>query len=89
VPTDTWIFPLLLSYDKTDPTAFRHIACPEPFEPCYPAGYNETYTLTHHLREKINAQVDAAGTLRIWQQAATDTCEPAVVNCGGSTGGGA
>jgi hypothetical protein len=89
VPSDTWIFPLLLSYDKTDPTAFPHVACPEPSEACYPAGYNETYTLTHHWRERINAQIDAAGVLRIWQQAATDTCEPAVVNCGGSTGGGA
>jgi hypothetical protein len=89
VPSDTWIFPLLLSYDKTDPTAFRHIACPLPSETCYPAGYNETYTLTHHWRERINAQIDAAGALRIWQQAATDTCEPAVVGCGSSTGGGA
>jgi hypothetical protein len=80
VPSDTWIFPLLLSYDKTE-QAFR--VGPEPtFE-------SETYTLTHHWRERTNAQLDAAGGLRIWQQAATDTCEPAVVNCGGSTGGGA
>jgi hypothetical protein len=89
VPSDTWIFPLLLSYDQTNPNAFRHIACPEPSEACYPAGYNETYTETYHSREKINAQIDAAGGLRIWQQAATETCEPAVVGCGFSTGGGA
>jgi hypothetical protein len=80
VPSDTWIFPLLLSYDKTE-SAFR--VGPEPtFIP-------ETYVLTHHLRERTNAQIDAAGALRIWQQAATDTCEPVVVGCGFSTGGGA
>jgi hypothetical protein len=89
VPSDTWIFPLLLSYDQSNPNAFRHIACPLPSESCYPAGYNETYTETYHSREKINAQIDAAGGLRIWQQAATQTCEPAVVGCGFSTGGGA
>jgi hypothetical protein len=89
VPSDTWIFPMLLSYDKTDPTYFRHVACPSPSEPCYPAGYNETYTVTLHSREKINAQIDVAGALRIWQQAATETCEPAVVGCGFSVGGGA
>jgi hypothetical protein len=89
VPSDTWIFPLLLSYDKTDPTYFRHIACPSPSEACYPAGYNETYTVTLHWRERTNAQIDAAGGLRIFQQAATETCEPAVVGCGISTGGGA
>jgi hypothetical protein len=89
VPSDTWIFPLLLSYDKTDPTYFRHIACPSPSETCYPGGYNETYTMTLHWRERTNAQIDAAGGLRIWQQAATETCEPAVVGCGISTGGGA
>ena len=89
VPSDTWIFPLLLSYDKTDPTYWRHIACPSPSETCYPTGYNETYTMTFHSRERTNAQIDAAGALRIWQQAATTTCEPAVVGCGSSTGGGA
>ncbi|HWX88450.1 MAG TPA: hypothetical protein VNX67_09760 [Solirubrobacteraceae bacterium] len=88
VPSDTWIFPLLLSYDQTNPNAFRHIVCPLPSESCYP-GYNETYTEIYHSREKINAQIDAAGGLRIWQQAATQTCEPAVVGCGFSTGGGA
>jgi hypothetical protein len=62
---------------------------PSPSEPCYPAGYDETYTVTLHWRERINAQIDAAGGLRIWQQAATETCEPAVVGCGISVGGGA
>jgi hypothetical protein len=80
VPSDTWIFPLLLSYDKTE-QAFR-VGPPPTFE-------SETYTLIHHWRERTNAQIAAAGGLRIWQEAATDTCEPAVVGCGGSTGGGA
>jgi hypothetical protein len=89
VPSDTWIFPLLVSYDQTNPNAFRHIACPLPSESCYPGGYNETYTETYHSRERINAQIDASGALRIWVQAATQTCEPAVVGCGFSVGGGA
>jgi hypothetical protein len=78
VPTDTWIFPLLLSYDQSY-LAHRPGPGSEP----------ETYPVTLHLREKINAQIDAAGGLRIWQQAATETCEPAVVGCGFSVGGGA
>ena len=88
VPSDTWIFPLLVSYDQTNPNAFRHIVCPLQSESCYP-GYNETYTETYHSREKLNAQIDVSGALRIWQQAATETCEPEVVGCGFSTGGGA
>jgi hypothetical protein len=80
VPSDTWIFPLLLSYDQTYQA---HSVGPPP-------TYEEsTYTVTLHWRERINAQIDAAGGLRIWQQAATETCEPAVVGCGISTGGGA
>jgi hypothetical protein len=80
VPSDTWIFPLLLSYDKTE-QAFR-VGPPPTFE-------SETYTLTLHWRERTNAQLDATGALRIWVQAATETCEPAVVGCGISFGGGA
>jgi hypothetical protein len=69
-----------LSYDNTE-QAFR--VGPGPtFE-------SETYTLTLHWRERTNAQIDAAGTLRIWVQAATETCEPAVAGCGISFGGGA
>jgi hypothetical protein len=80
VPSDTWIFPLLLSYDQS----YRaHRVGPGP------TYESDTYTVTLHLREKINAQIDAAGGLRIWQQAATETCEPAVVGCGFSVGGGA
>jgi hypothetical protein len=80
VPSDTWIFPLLLSYDQTY-QAYR--VGPGP------TYESETYTVTLHLREKINAQIDVAGALRIWQQAATETCEPAVVGCGFNVGGGA
>jgi hypothetical protein len=76
VPSDTWIFPLLVSYDKTE--SAHRFGPPE-----------EQYTLTRHTRERTNAQIDAAGALRIWVQAVTETCEPALVNCGISFGGGA
>jgi hypothetical protein len=88
VPSDTWIFPLLLSYDKTA-QLFRHISCPLPSESCYPAGYNETYTMTYHWREKTNAQLAASGTWSLSVQAFTETCEPVLANCGVSMGGGA
>jgi hypothetical protein len=80
VPSDTWIFPLLLSYDKTEPAT--RVGPPPTFE-------SEPYTLTRHTRERTNAQIDASGALRIWVQAATETCEPALAGCGTSFGGGA
>jgi hypothetical protein len=80
VPSDTWIFPLLVSYDKTEPRI--RVGPPPLFE-------SEPYTLTLHWRERTNAQIDASGALRIWVQAATETCEPALAGCGISFGGGA
>jgi hypothetical protein len=80
VPSDTWIFPLLLSYDKTE----SRVRVGPP-----PTFVSETYTLTLHWREKTNAQIDASGALRIFVQAFTETCEPALAGCGVSSGGGA
>jgi hypothetical protein len=80
VPSDTWIFPLLVSYDKTEPR--NRVGPPPLFE-------SEPYTLTLHWRERTNAQIDASGALRIWVQAATETCEPELAGCGVSFGGGA
>jgi hypothetical protein len=80
VPSDTWIFPLLLSYDKTEQ---RVRVGP------FPTFVSETYTLTLHWRERTNAQIDASGALRIFVQAFTETCEPVLAGCGVSSGGGA
>jgi hypothetical protein len=88
VPSDTWIFPLLLSYNKTAQLT-RYIRCPLASEPCYPGGYNEPYTMTYHWRERTNAQLDASGTWTLHIQASTETCEPVLANCGVSWGGGA
>jgi hypothetical protein len=80
VASDTWIFPLLLSYDKTE----QRVRVGPP-----PTYVSEPYTLTLHWREKTNAQLDASGTLTLHIQAATETCEPVLANCGISWGGGA
>ena len=80
VPSDTWIFPLLLGFDKTE----QRVRVGPP-----PTYVSEPYTLTLHWRERTNAQRDASGTLTLHVQAFTETCEPVLANCGVSMGGGA
>jgi hypothetical protein len=54
VPSDTWIFPLVVGYDE--PVKIGHFALCPPEEPfCPPVWVTET--VTSHWTEKENAQL--------------------------------
>jgi hypothetical protein len=85
VPSDTWIFPLLLSYDE--PVQRGQYVQKEP-----PFGPLEWVTETEHYftRERANALLDNKGTWTLWFQASSTTCEPVLPTyCNTSVGGGA
>jgi hypothetical protein len=86
VPSDTWIFPLLVSYDELAQKG-HYAPCPpaEPF--CPPVWVTETQT--YHQREKTNAQLDHTGAWAFFFVASSTTCEPVIAACPGSVGGGA
>jgi hypothetical protein len=86
VPSDTWIFPLLLSYDE--PVQFSHYAACPPSEPfCPPTLVTETET--YRWRERTKVQLDHTGAWAFFFAGSSTTCEPAIVACPGPVGGGA
>jgi hypothetical protein len=87
VPSDTWIFPLLLSYDA--PVQTGHF---EPCPPTEPFCVEKWVTETEHYysRVKTNAQLANTGVWTLSFQASSTTCEPVLPTyCNTSVGGGA
>ena len=78
VPSDTWIYPLLYSYDQAN-----QIICSVATSYCTPgSGAQFTYyTETTHWRAKSNAQLDSAGQWVLRGQAASTTCDPDPIAC--------
>jgi hypothetical protein len=74
VPSDTWIFPVLVRFDQ-------------PYE--IPLLYGGAETGIQHTREKIKAQFDHSGAWALFFAGSSTTCEPAVASCPGELGGGA
>jgi hypothetical protein len=74
VPSDTWIFPLLVSFDVRSEITLL---------------YGGTQTDIQHTREKIKAQYDHTGAWALFTVGSSTTCEPVIASCPGETGGGA
>ncbi len=74
VPSDTWIFPVLVSFDVRTETTLL---------------YGGTEVDIQHTREKIKAQLDHSGAWAFFTAGSSTTCEPVIVSCPGETGGGA
>jgi hypothetical protein len=83
VASDTWIFPLLVSYDE--PVTHGHYVQKEPFGPLEWVTEIETY----HQREKSNATFDHAGAWAFFFAGSSTTCTPEIVACPGPLSGGA
>ena len=74
VPSDTWIFPVLVSFDVRSEITLL---------------YGGTEIEIQHTREKIKAQFDHTGAWAFFTAGSSTTCEPAIASCPGETGGGA
>jgi hypothetical protein len=74
VPSDTWIFPVLVSFDVRSEITLL---------------YGGTETEIQHTREKIKAQFDHTGAWALFTAGSSTTCEPVIASCPGESGGGA
>jgi hypothetical protein len=78
VPSDTWIFPLVVGYDELVQKS-HYAPCP-PSEPvCVEQLVTETET--YHWTEKENAQLAHSGAWSFYLVTANATCEPAIASC--------
>jgi hypothetical protein len=78
VPSDTWIFPLLVGYDELVQKG-HYSLCPPEKPVCPPVWVSETET--HHWTEKERAQLAASGEWRFFVVSPSATCEPLTVAC--------
>ena len=74
VPSDTWIFPVLVSFDVRSEITLL---------------YGGTEIEIQHTREKIKAQFDHTGAWALFTAGSSTTCEPVIASCPGESGGGA
>ncbi len=74
VPSDTWIFPVLVSFDVRSEITLL---------------YGGTQTEIQHTREKIKAQFDHTGAWALFTAGSSTTCEPVIASCPGEANGGA
>lgn len=78
VPSDTWIFPLVVGYDELVQKS-HYAPCP-PSEP-YCVEQLVTETETYHWTEKENAQLANSGAWSFYLVTGSATCEPAIASC--------
>jgi hypothetical protein len=79
VPSDTWIYPLLYSYDQAN-----QMICHVPTSYCtgdLNAVQSVYYTETTHWRIKANALRDAVGQWVLRTLAGSTTCDPEPAAC--------
>jgi hypothetical protein len=78
VPSDIWVFPLLVGYDELLQKG-HYTLCPPERPACPPVWVTETET--YHWTEKETAQLSANGVWRFFFVSAGATCEPVIVAC--------
>jgi catechol 2,3-dioxygenase-like lactoylglutathione lyase family enzyme len=78
VPSDTWIFPLVVGYDELVQKS-HYAPCP-PSEP-FCVEQLVTETETYHWTEKENAQLAHSGAWSFYLVTTSATCEPAIASC--------